>query len=248
MARRKQDEALWRTVIIQLSSIQAIMFYGMLGARVPRAYNVTHGRMVHSTNSAYLSEGRHTRITKVTSNGQSMLFHCCCFVSSGLVVCTALAIMGFRGRENGNKSNIFRVGHSVLHVLTAIAPMTNTAVVGIDLGTTFSVAALKKYNGEVELIPNKFGRPATPSIVSFLPNGGWPWENGRGVVIGEIIRGRVGRCGEFGSQCYATPLSVQTCWLAKKRPRPATHSTSAAPSTTPSASSGESASKSVTPA
>lgn len=66
------------------------------------------------------------------------------FAILGVATSAILAAMGFLGREN---------------------------VVGIDLGTTFSVAALKKYSGEVELIPNKFGRPATPSIVSFLPNG-----------------------------------------------------------------------------
>lgn len=42
--------------------------------------------------------------------------------------------------------------------------------VGIDLGTTFSVVAVK-LNGTVEVIPDREGRFATPSVVSFRPDG-----------------------------------------------------------------------------
>lgn len=42
------------------------------------------------------------------------------------------------------------------------------AVVGIDLGTTFSVAAVNEH-GTVRVINDTSGDPLVPSIVSFLP-------------------------------------------------------------------------------
>lgn len=44
-------------------------------------------------------------------------------------------------------------------------------VVGIDLGTTFSVAAVK-LGGNVTVLPDRFsGKPLVPSVVTFHPNG-----------------------------------------------------------------------------
>mmetsp|Transcript_135927 Transcript_135927/g.378835 ORF Transcript_135927/g.378835 Transcript_135927/m.378835 type:complete len:412 (+) Transcript_135927:102-1337(+) len=63
-----------------------------------------------------------------------------------VVVSAVLAALGFRGRDQ---------------------------VVGIDLGTTFSVVALKSGN-RVAVIPDYFtGRLLVPSVVSLLPNGSW---------------------------------------------------------------------------
>ncbi|TFJ83252.1 hypothetical protein NSK_005414 [Nannochloropsis salina CCMP1776] len=44
-------------------------------------------------------------------------------------------------------------------------------VVGVDLGTTFSVAAVNEH-GSVRVIKDKWGNPLVPSIVSLAPDGG----------------------------------------------------------------------------
>jgi len=45
-------------------------------------------------------------------------------------------------------------------------------VIGIDLGTTYSVVAAYSYaKGEVRVIPNKQNEPTTPSVVYVGPNG-----------------------------------------------------------------------------
>lgn len=44
------------------------------------------------------------------------------------------------------------------------------AVIGIDLGTTNSLASVWR-NGKIELIPNSFGEYLTPSVVSFGEDG-----------------------------------------------------------------------------
>lgn len=44
------------------------------------------------------------------------------------------------------------------------------AVIGIDLGTTNSLASVWR-NGRIELIPNTFGEYLTPSVVSFGEDG-----------------------------------------------------------------------------
>lgn len=48
------------------------------------------------------------------------------------------------------------------------SPHTRAIVVGIDLGTTFSVAAVNEH-GTVRVINDTTGDPLVPSIVSFLP-------------------------------------------------------------------------------
>lgn len=54
--------------------------------------------------------------------------------------------------------------------LTHSPPPTHPhwSVVGIDLGTTFSVAAVNEH-GRVRVINDTSGDPLVPSIVSFLP-------------------------------------------------------------------------------
>lgn len=47
-------------------------------------------------------------------------------------------------------------------------PTTTTAVIGVDLGTTFSVAAVNEH-GTVRVINDTSGAPLVPSVVSFLP-------------------------------------------------------------------------------
>lgn len=44
------------------------------------------------------------------------------------------------------------------------------AVVGVDLGTTYSVVAISQKNN-VTVIPDEFGHVIIPSIVAFLPGG-----------------------------------------------------------------------------
>ncbi len=53
----------------------------------------------------------------------------------------------------------------------------NTSVVGIDLGTTFTVAAYIDDTGAPHVIPNLDGSPSTPSVVHVSPNGD--------VIVGE---------------------------------------------------------------
>jgi len=61
------------------------------------------------------------------------------------VICTILGSMGYRGREQ---------------------------VVGIDLGTTFSVVAIKFGNGTVRVIPDwSSNKLLTPSVVHYFENG-----------------------------------------------------------------------------
>lgn len=55
------------------------------------------------------------------------------------------------------------------------------AVIGIDLGTTNSLAAAF-IDGKPVLIPNAFGEHLTPSAVSFLSNGS--------VAVGKVARER----------------------------------------------------------
>ncbi len=56
------------------------------------------------------------------------------------------------------------------------------AVIGIDLGTTNSLGAVFR-DGQVELIPNRFGSYLTPSVVS-LGEGGE-------ILVGEVAKERL---------------------------------------------------------
>ena len=66
------------------------------------------------------------------------------YVVAGVALSTLLAHLGYKGRES---------------------------VVGIDLGTTFSVVAIRRNDGEVEVVPNKHGKLTTPSVVSYQRSG-----------------------------------------------------------------------------
>jgi molecular chaperone DnaK (HSP70)/uncharacterized protein YegL len=50
--------------------------------------------------------------------------------------------------------------------------LAETVAVGIDLGTTYSAVAWVNPDGDPEIVPNEFGEPLTPSVVSFA--GGEP--------------------------------------------------------------------------
>ncbi|MDE6155083.1 MAG: Hsp70 family protein, partial [Eubacterium sp.] len=56
------------------------------------------------------------------------------------------------------------------------------AIIGIDLGTTNSLASVWK-NGRCELIPNSFGEFLTPSVVGFDDDGS--------IIIGKIAKQRL---------------------------------------------------------
>ena len=55
-------------------------------------------------------------------------------------------------------------------------------IIGIDLGTTNSLGAVYR-NGQVELVPNRFGSHLTPSVVSITEDGT--------VLVGEEARERL---------------------------------------------------------
>ncbi|GAB5036602.1 molecular chaperone [Nannochloropsis oceanica] len=73
----------------------------------------------------------------------------------GVAICAGMAAFGFKGRVN---------------------------VVGVDLGTTFSVVAVNEH-GTVRVIKDKYGDPLVPSIVSFAPGGN--------VLVGKEARRRL---------------------------------------------------------
>ncbi len=66
------------------------------------------------------------------------------YIVAGVALSMVMAHLGYKGRES---------------------------VVGIDLGTTFSVVAIRRNDGEVEVVPNKHGKLTTPSVVSYQRSG-----------------------------------------------------------------------------
>lgn len=91
-----------------------------------------------------------------------------------------MAAFGFKGRISGAGMHVsFSPGShtaaSATHQqqFTATHPPTPhiptiTTVIGVDLGTTFSVAAINEH-GTVRVINDTSGDPLVPSVVSFLP-------------------------------------------------------------------------------
>ena len=73
---------------------------------------------------------------------------------------------------------LFSVGLSALFAAIFNPLPPKAGVVGIDLGTTFSVIALF-HNGSVEVVPDHLNSKLTPSIVAFTPGG---------VVVGQEAR------------------------------------------------------------
>ena len=61
------------------------------------------------------------------------------------IACAILAMFGFKGREH---------------------------VVGIDLGTTYSVIGVSRGDGNVTIIPDPEGYVLVPSVVAFINGGG----------------------------------------------------------------------------
>lgn len=90
------------------------------------------------------------------------------------VVSALLARQGFTGRDHGASVSLpSTVALALLCwcrddlLLLVLLP----SVVGVDLGTTYSVVAIAQRNN-VSVIPDAFGHVIIPSIVAFLPHGG----------------------------------------------------------------------------
>lgn len=49
--------------------------------------------------------------------------------------------------------------------------MAKEIIIGIDLGTTNSVVSYRQADGQIKVIPNPEGKPTTPSVVAFKPDG-----------------------------------------------------------------------------
>ena len=83
-------------------------------------------------------------------------------------------------------SDVLMVGAFMAVALSAVfaavfnPPPPKPGVVGIDLGTTYSVIALF-HNGSVEVVPDHLNRNLTPSVVAFA-------DQGRRVLVGYEAR------------------------------------------------------------
>ncbi|KAF1318611.1 Hsp70-like protein, partial [Globisporangium splendens] len=80
------------------------------------------------------------------------------------VVSAFLARQGFTGRDHGNSLPLS------LSLSLCDCALMCIAVVGIDLGTTYSVVAISQKNN-VTVIPDALGHVLIPSMVAFLPEG-----------------------------------------------------------------------------
>ena len=85
-----------------------------------------------------------------------------------------------RRRRSRTSTSSFHVGSALISlgilvvvgssVLSAFGFKGRQNTVGVDLGTTFSVVAVKR-NGTTSVISDEFDRSTTPSVVSYRPNG-----------------------------------------------------------------------------
>jgi hypothetical protein len=79
------------------------------------------------------------------------------------------------GGESSQESIFMSVGIFVLIAVTILGYLGykgREQVVGIDLGTTFSVVAFKSHAGDVTVIPDYItGKPLTPSVVHYQADG-----------------------------------------------------------------------------
>jgi hypothetical protein len=80
------------------------------------------------------------------------------------VFAALLARQGFTGRDHGTASKF-------LNLFAVSLTTCSTPVVGIDLGTTYSVVAISQKNN-VTAIADGQGHILVPSTVAFLPRGG----------------------------------------------------------------------------
>lgn len=86
------------------------------------------------------------------------------------------------------------------------------AVIGIDLGTTNSLGAVYR-NGEVELIPNRFGSYLTPSAVSFLEDGT--------VLVGQEAKERAVSAPGMTAMSFKRDMGTERIYeLGKKKFKP----------------------------
>ena len=95
-------------------------------------------------------------------------------------------------------------------------------VVGIDLGTTYSVVAHVDSDGRPQVIPNRYGKPITPSVVYFGSNETLVGEDARdrqaagATEVAAVFKRHIGErhfIQEFGGKEY-TPIDLSALVLA----------------------------------
>lgn len=77
-------------------------------------------------------------------------------------------------------------------------------IIGIDLGTTNSLGAVYK-DGEVKLIPNRFGSYLTPSVVSKAEDGS--------IVVGEIAKERLVTAPKSTAASFKKDMGTDKKWM-----------------------------------
>lgn len=80
------------------------------------------------------------------------------------LIAAFLARSGFTGRQHGTKVLPHYANDRLILIILPL-------VIGIDLGTTYSVVAISQRNN-VSIIPDRYQHTLIPSIVTFLPHGG----------------------------------------------------------------------------